>query len=290
MPLPPRQPDLVLGPYGHMTIDVAVIPCAGTGTRMRPATRIIPKAMIPVIDRPVIQYVVEEAVACGVSEVVLVVDERPGNPVLSHFTQGPQIPGLEGVTFTAVTQDGPRGLGDALLRTADAVGDRAFICLLSDNMFAVPSTAYTPRLIDAYDGRPVVAVREVDGALLDRYGVVATTGPVIDSLVEVTGAIEKPGADRAPSPWGIVGRYLFPARVFEVIASLDPGHGGELQLTDAIHRMAVEGGVQGCIVDDSLLDIGVPLGLAEATTSVALARPDLAGPYRAYLERVLKEH
>jgi UTP--glucose-1-phosphate uridylyltransferase len=270
-----------------MTVEVAVIPCAGTGTRMRPATRVIPKAMIPVLDRPVIQYVVEEAVACGVSEIVLVVDDRPGNPVVSHFTEGEPIPGLEGVTFTAVIQDGPRGLGDAVLRTASVVGDRAFACLLSDNMFAVPARTYTRSLIEVFDGRPVVAVREIEGYLLERYGVVATSGPVVDSVVEITGAIEKPGATRAPSTLGIVGRYLFPPSVFEVLGSLDPGQAGELQLTDAIHRMAVEGGVRGRIVDDSLLDIGVPLGLAEATTSVALARPDLAPAYRAYLKRAL---
>lgn len=272
-----------------MTVDIAVIPCAGSGTRMRPATRVIPKAMIPVVDRPVIQYVVEEAAACGVSQIVFVVDERAGNPVMSHFTEGEPIPGLEGVTFTAVSQDVPRGLGDAVLRTAAVVGERPFICLLSDNMFAEPANAYTRSLIEAFDGRPVVAVREVGGELLDRYGVVAISGPVVNGVVEVTGAIEKPGADRAPSSLGIVGRYLFPASVFGVLGALDPGHGGELQLTDAIHRMAMESGARGRIVDDSLLDIGVPLGLAEATTSVALARPDLAGPYREYLERVLGE-
>lgn len=272
-----------------MTVDIAVIPCAGSGTRMRPATRVIPKAMIPVVDRPVIQYVVEEAAACGVSQIVFVVDGRAGNPVMSHFTEGEAIPGLEGVSYTAVSQDDPRGLGDAVLRTEPVVGDRPFVCLLSDNMFAAPARAYTRSLIDVYDGRPVVAVREVGGALLDRYGVVATTGPVVDGVVEVTGAIEKPGADRAPSSLGIVGRYVFPASVFGVLAALDPGHGGELQLTDAIHQMAAEGGARGRIVDDSLLDIGVPLGLAEATTSVALARDDLAAPYREYLERLLQE-
>ncbi|MEX0826398.1 MAG: sugar phosphate nucleotidyltransferase [Acidimicrobiia bacterium] len=270
-----------------MTVEIAVIPCAGSGTRMRPATRVIPKAMIPVVDRPVIQYVVEEAVACGVSQIVFVVDERVGNPVMSHFTEGEPIPGLEGVTFTAVSQNVPRGLGDAVLRTAAVVGEHPFICLLSDNMFAEPAHAYTRSLIEVFDGRPVVAVREVGGELLDRYGVVAISGPVVDGVVEVTGAIEKPGVDRAPSSLGIVGRYLFPASVFGVLSAVDPGHGGELQLTDAIHRMALEGGARGRIVDDSLLDIGVPLGLAEATTSVALARPDLAPAYRAYLQQVL---
>jgi UTP--glucose-1-phosphate uridylyltransferase len=271
-----------------MAIEVAVIPCAGAGTRMRPATRVLPKAMIPVVDRPVIQYVVEEAVACGAREVVLVVDERPGDPVMSHFIEGEPIEGLEGIAFVAVSQNEPRGLGDAVLRAAAAVGDRPFVCLLSDNMFPVPSQAFTPALVEPYDGRPVLAVRHVEGDLLDRYGIVDVDEHLGDSLVSVKGAVEKPGADRAPSSLGLVGRYVFPPIVFQVLAGLDPGHGGEIQLTDAIHRIASDGGALGRIVDDSLLDIGVPLGLAEATAAVGLARPDLAVRYREFLERILK--
>jgi len=252
---------------------------------MRPATRVLAKAMIPVVDRPVIQYVVEEAAACGVVEVVLVVDERPGDPVMSHFTQGEPIAGLEGIEFVAVTQDHPRGLGDAVLRAAPVVGDRPFICLLSDNMFPVPARGFTPSLIGPFDGRPVLAVRQIDGELLDRYGVVDVAERLDDNLVSIKGAIEKPGTARAPSNLGLVGRYVFPPAMFEMLAALVPGHGGEIQLTDAIHRMAAEGGALGRIVDDSLLDIGVPLGLAEATAAVALSRPDLTERFRDFLAR-----
>jgi UTP--glucose-1-phosphate uridylyltransferase len=270
-----------------MKVDVAVIPCAGAGTRMLPATRVTPKPMVTVVDRPVIQYVVEEAAACGVAEVVLVIDERPGNPILSHFTQGVPIEGLEGVSFTAVMQDHPKGLGDAVLRAADAVGRRPFVCLLGDNMFPNPANSFTASLVASFDGRAVVAVREIEGDLFDRYGVVEIGRPEGESLVSVTGAVEKPGAEQAPSSLGLVGRYVFPPGIFDALGGLGAGYGGEIQLTDAIDRLAREAGALGQIVDDSLLDVGIPLGLAQATTAVGLSRPDLAVSYRDYLERIL---
>jgi len=270
-----------------MKVDVAVIPCAGAGTRMLPATRVIPKPMIAVVDRPIIQYVVEEAAACGVTEVVLVVDERLGNPVLSHFTEGAPIEGLEAVSFTAVTQDHPRGLGDAVLRAADTVGDRPFICLLSDNMFPNPADSFTASLFASFDGRAVLAVREIEGELFDRYGVVEVGSREGESLVTVTGAVEKPGREQAPSSLGLIGRYVFPPKIFDALDGLVAGYGGEIQLTDAIDRLAREAGALGQIVDGSLLDVGVPIGLAQATTAVGLSRPDLAVSYREYLERIL---
>lgn len=269
-----------------MNIDVAVIPCAGSGTRMRPATRVLPKAMIPVVDRPVIQYVVEEAVAAGVGEVVFVLDDRPGDPVLSHFTEGAPIPGLEDVRFRRVAQDHPKGLGDAVLRAADAVADRPFLCLLSD-MFPVPGLSFARRMVEAFDGRTLVAVRQVGEELLGRYGVVDPVATSDGDLIEIGGAVEKPGTDRAPSNLGIVGRYVFPPSVFESLRAVDPGHGGEIQLTDAINRLAVDEGALALVVGEALLDIGVPAGLLEATAAVGLARDDLAPEFRAWLDRML---
>jgi len=271
---------------GRMNVDVAVIPCAGSGTRMRPATRVLPKAMIPVVDRPVIQYVVEEAVSAGVSEIVLVIDDRPGDPVLRHFVEGKPIPGLQHVTFHDVRQDHPQGLGDAVARAADVVAGRPFLCLLSD-MFPVPGFSFARRMVEAFDGRALVAVREVAGELLDRYGIVEVSAPPVGDLVEIKGAVEKPGADSAPSNLGLVGRYVFPSTIFDAIAAVDPGHGGEVQLTDAINRLAAQEGATGLLVGESLLDIGVPAGLLEATAAVGLARDDLAPAFRAWLKKML---
>ena len=270
-----------------MNVAVAVIPCAGAGTRMRPATTIVPKPLIPVIDRPVIQYVVEEAVEAGITEIVLVVDERPGDPVISHFAAGEPIPGLEGVTFTRVTQEEPRGLGDAVLCARHAVGDRPFLCMLSD-MFPRPGRSYTPRLVAAFDGRTVLAVQEMPDAYLSRWGFVATTGERRDGIVEVVGAVEKPGVD-APSNLGLPGRYVFTPGIFDLLAAQEPGHGGEIQLTDAIDTLATRDGASGLIVGDDLFDTGIPAGLLEATAAVGLARPDLADQFRQALDRMLKQ-
>jgi UTP--glucose-1-phosphate uridylyltransferase len=267
-----------------MNVDVAVIPCAGAGTRMRPATRIVPKPLIPVVDRPVIQYVVEEAVHAGITEVILVVDERPGDPVMAHFTDGDAIEGLEHVTFTRVVQASPLGLGHAVLCAADAVGDRPFMTLLSD-MFPRPERTFAPRLARVFDGRTTVAVRPVPKAFFDRYGIVATGEPDGD-VVPVTGAIEKPGAD-APSDLGLVGRYVFGPDLFDVLRSQDTGFGGELQLTDAIDTLARSEGAIALVVGDDLLDIGMPAGLLEATAVVGLSRPDLAASFREAIAHLM---
>lgn len=270
-----------------MSVEVAVIPCAGAGTRMRPATRVIPKPMIPVVDRPVVQYVVEEAVAAGVREIILVVDERPGDPVLGHFTQGDPIEGLEGVEFRSVVQSNPHGLGDAVARAAPAVGDRPFLCLLPDR-FPVPGAAAVNRMVQAFDGGTVLAVREVSADdELGRYGVVAIGRSLGDDLFEVTGAVEKPGADLAPSRFAIVGRYIFPYQIFAVLESLPAGRGGEIQLTDAIDLIAREQGASGVVVSDGWFDTGVPAGLLEATATVGLSRGDLGPQFREVLTRLL---
>lgn len=252
---------------------------------MRPATRVVPKPLIPVVDRPVIQYVVEEAVAAGIAEIILIVDERPGEPVVAHFTDGDPVPGLESVTFQAVIQHHPLGLGDAVLRARDAVGDRPFVCLLSD-MFPRPGRSFTPRLVSLFDGRPVAAVRRVPAHFFDRYGIVAIGENVIGDVVEIEAAVEKPGA-AAPSDLGLVGRYVFTAEIFADLAAVSPGHGGEIQLTDALDRAARRSGALGLIVGDDLLDIGRPAGLLEATAAVGLARPDLAEDFREALKHLL---
>jgi len=268
-----------------MNVEVAVIPCAGAGTRMRPATRVVPKPLLPIIDRPVIQYVVEEAASAGITEIVLVVDERPGDPVISHFTDGEPIAGLEHVTFRRVSQNEPRGLGDAVLCAAEVVGERPFLCMLSD-MFPRPNRSYTDRLVAAFDGRTVLAVQPMPEEYFVRWGFVATNDDPDQGIVEVTGAIEKPGPD-APSNLGLPGRYVFTPGIFDLLASQQPGHGGEIQLTDAIDALARSDGALGLVVGDDLFDTGIPAGLLEATAAVGLSRPDLADQFREVLRQML---
>jgi UTP--glucose-1-phosphate uridylyltransferase len=271
----------------HERVEVAVIPCAGAGTRMRPASRVVPKPLLTVVDRPVIQYVVEEAIAGGVSEVVFVVDGRPGDPILAHFVDEPPLPGTDGIRFVSVVQPEPAGLGDAVLRAADAVGGRPFLCMLSD-MIPRRGSGFADRLISAYDGRPVVALRRVGTEMADRYGFVSVKATIDAHTVEVDGAVEKPGPGMAPSDLALLGRYVFPSSVFDALSALSAGHGGEIQLTDAIDRLAADGGALGVDVGDTLLDTGTPAGMLEATVVVAMARPDLAPALRETL-RLLDE-
>ncbi|NND85285.1 MAG: UTP--glucose-1-phosphate uridylyltransferase [Acidimicrobiia bacterium] len=265
-----------------MPVEVAVIPAAGRGTRMQPATFTVPKPLIPVLEKPVIQYVVEEAAEAGITEVVFVVGDDAR--VLDHFTGSSPVPGLEHISFSAVRQPEPLGLGHAVLCAREAVGDRPFLVQLSD-MFPVPGESFTHRMTESERG--MVAVQHVDDALLDRYGVVAIGDWLEEDVATMTGAVEKPGAANAPSDLGILGRYTFPSRTFDVLAALPPGHGGEIQLTDAIDALAKEGALAALVVEHALLDTGVPLGLAEATVSVGLRRPDLSAEFRLHVAEEL---
>lgn len=265
-------------------VDLAVVPAAGLGTRMRPATRAIPKAMLPVVDRPAVQHVAEEAVRAGVSEVVFIVDPGVGSLIEKHFSEGGPLPGLEDLVIRTVVQDNPGGLGHAVLTARQAIDDRDFFCLLVDNMVR-PGADVLPALAAAADGGSVVALREVGPHMLERYGVVIP-GDRQESSLEVLGAVEKPGVENAPSNLGLVGRYLFTPEILEALGGLEPGHGGEIQLTDAINVVAGRGRCRGVIGEHDLLDIGIPVGLLEAAVVLGLARPEYADDLRAILRSV----
>lgn len=249
---------------------------------MRPATRVVPKALIPVVDRPTVQYAVEEAARSGVGEVVVVVDPEVGDLVRAHFSQTEPLPGLSGVTVTAVVQEEPRGLGDAVAVAREAVGDRPFFCLLVDNI-VYPGHDVLAETAGASDGRSVVCLRSLTPQLLSRYGVVIPGEWLDDRVLEVKGAVEKPGVENAPSQLGLVGRYLFDPEIFDALDGLAPGHGGEIQLTDAIRAIAGRGRCLGVVIEEDLLDVGTPLGLLEASTVLGVEHPDWGKPYREFL-------
>lgn len=249
-----------------MSIEVAVIPAAGRGTRMRPATRVVPKALITVLDRPAIQYAVEEAARAGASEAIVVVDLDAGHLIAQHFSLGDPLPGLEEVRVRPVVQEEALGLGHAVYEAAEMVGDRPFFCLLSDNIVRPGQDVLEVMAAGSDDGDvSVMCLRRLSDEFLSKYGVVVP-GPGQDGpYLELTGAVEKPGADRAPSRLGLVGRYLFTAEVFTILADLKPGVGEEIQLTDAIDELGRRGRLRGYIADTDLLDTGTPEGLYEAT-------------------------
>jgi len=260
-------------------IDLAVIPAAGRGTRMRHATLVVPKAFLPVVDRPAVQYGVEEAVRAGATEVIIVVDPGVTSLVESHFSN--PLPGIDHVKVTTVTQPEPLGLGHAVLCAKDAVAGRPFFCLLADN---IPRVDVLDRMAGAFDGTSIVSLRELDDDFLRRYGVIVPGEWRSEDVVEVRGAVEKPGVERAPSRLGLIGRYLFTAEVFDALEGLEPGVGGEVQLTDAIDRLGRDERCRGMVSPADLLDVGNPAGLLEATTVLGLASEEFGEAYRRFLE------
>ncbi|MDH3307686.1 MAG: sugar phosphate nucleotidyltransferase [Acidimicrobiia bacterium] len=264
--------------------EVAVIPAAGRGTRMRPASRVVPKALITVVDRPCIQWAVEEAARSGATKVILVVNAEAGQSIHDHFHAEGPLPGLEDVRIRVAIQKEPHGLGHAVWTAQEEVGDRSFYCLLADTI-APPGVDFLTPLADA-GGSNAVTLRELTDEYLERYGVIVPGAMRSDDVVEVKGAIEKPGKAKAPSNLGLVGRYVFSPEVFEVLATSEPGVGGEIQLTDAIDRLGRSGSCVGVIAPEDVLDVGNPLGLVEATTILGLAMPELRDDYRAFLARL----
>jgi len=266
-------------------VPVAVIPAAGRGTRMRPATRSVPKALLPVVDRPVIQWIVEEGMRAGVAEFVVVVSPGVDDLLYSHFEgmEGlEELKGFADVTLTWVVQEQARGLGHAVLQAQEAVDRRPFFCLLGDNL-VVPGRDHLAAMAEASDGRSVVCLRPLTDEDLERYGVAEVGEALAERVVEVTGAVEKPGRERAPSRLGFVGRYLFTPEIFPLLAGLSPGYGGEIQLTDAIARLGETGRCLGWVADEDLLDVGNPSGYLEASTALGLWHPAVGARYREFL-------
>jgi UTP--glucose-1-phosphate uridylyltransferase len=256
---------------------------------MQPATRSVPKALLPVVDRPAIQWIVEEAMRAGVGEVVVIVNPGVDDLLFAHF-EGMEgldaLDGFGGVRLTWVVQPEARGLGDAVLHSREAVGDRNFFVLLGDNL-VVPGRDQLGYLAAASDGRSVMCLRALDDDGLEKYGVIVPGAEVAPHLVEITGAVEKPGVEAAPSRLGFVGRYLFTPALFDHLAGLKPGFGGEIQLTDGIDRLARTEGCLGWEADSDLLDIGTPLAYLEASTRLGIWHPDTRHEYREFLESLL---
>jgi UTP--glucose-1-phosphate uridylyltransferase len=233
---------------------------------MRPATRVVPKALITVVDRPAIQYAVEEAARAGANEAIVVVDLDAGHLIAQHFSLGGPLPGLEDIRVRPVVQEEALGLGHAVFEAAEMVGDRPFFCLLSDNI-ARPGNDVLEEMAEGSNGGEVsvMCLRRLNDEFLSKYGVVIPSSEESNGFLDLGGAVEKPGADEAPSRLGLVGRYLFTPEIFAILDKTTPGVGGEIQLTDAIHELGRSGRLRGFVADTDLLDVGTPEGLIEAT-------------------------
>ncbi|HEX9010097.1 MAG TPA: UTP--glucose-1-phosphate uridylyltransferase GalU [Holophagaceae bacterium] len=283
-------------------IRKAVIPVAGLGTRFLPATKAQPKEMLPLVDKPVIQHVVEEAIRAGVEHLVLVTG-RGKQAIENHFDvayeledtlrrRGKQsdLDQIQGIThlaqFAYVRQGEPLGLGHAVLCARHAIGEEPFALLLGDDVFDERDSALES-LIAAFHatGKSVVGVQEVPEAHLSRYGIVNAPADH-PTAWNVTAIVEKPTPDRAPSRWAVVGRYVLTPRVFEHLARLEPGVGGEYQLTDALARLAEEGQLVAAPIPAKRYDTGDKLEYLKANVEFALKREDLREAFMAYLKEL----
>jgi UTP--glucose-1-phosphate uridylyltransferase len=289
-----------------MRVRKAVIPAAGLGTRFLPATKSTPKEMIPLVDKPGIQYVVEEAVRAGIED-VLIVTGRTKRTIEDHFDRSPEleaalerggkadlveqmraIAGMARVHF--VRQDEPRGLGHAVGMARCHVGDEPFAVLLPDDLMAEGSTLLAD-MIGACEatGGSVVALKRFGPEEISSYGVVDPAGPAReDGLVPIATMVEKPAAADAPSDLAIMGRYVLTPAVFDHIAALRPGAGGELQLTDAMVALAAEEPFHGLVFDAGRYDTGNKLDWLRATVEVALGHPELGGGFRQALAEIVR--
>ncbi len=285
-------------------IRKAVIPVAGLGTRFLPITKAQPKEMLPLVDKPVIQHVVEEAIRAGVESIVLVTG-RGKQAIENHFDVAyeledtlqrrgktedlEQVRGITALSqFAYVRQGEPLGLGHAVLCARHAVGNEPFALLLGDDVFAEEHPALES-LVAAYEqtGKSVVGVQEVPLEHVSRYGIVSA--PKDPSKVwDVTHIVEKPKPADAPSRYAVVGRYILSPRVFDHLAALEPGVGGEYQLTDALMKLAEEGQLVACPIPAKRFDTGNKLDYLKANVEFALKREDLGADFLAYLRNVVK--
>jgi UTP--glucose-1-phosphate uridylyltransferase len=294
------------------TVDTVIIPAAGLGTRFMPAAKAVPKEMLPIADTPTIQLIIEEAVAAGIKHVVLVTG-RNKESIVDHFDYAFELEntlrargkhkdadGLkaiaEMVTITAIRQREPKGLGHAVLAAHPIVGNRPAAVLLGDDLIFQSEPQQKPaigQLLDAFrrTGKGVIALMQVPRDQVYLYGAAeGTFGTGVDArLMRINALVEKPPKGTERTDQAVIGRYVLPASIWPLLKDTRPGTGGEIQLTDALARLAVTEGLYGYQFEGRRIDAGDKVGFLEASLWYALHREDLKEPTRTMLMRLLKE-
>ena len=286
-------------------IRKAVIPAAGFGTRFLPATKSQPKEMLPIVDTPVIQYVVEEAVASGITDILIVIGKGK-RAIEEHFDrnfyleaqlkeQGKKeelarirkISELADIHF--VWQKELKGLGDAVNCAKLHVGDQPFAVLLGDALLSCESPA-TKQLVEVYDRHKesVVMIQQIERERVSRYGVISGE-EISPSVYKLDGLVEKPTPAEAPSNLAVAGRYIFTPDIFDCLARIEPGKGGELQLTDAMQLMLAHNPMYGRLLDGKRYDIGNKQGFIKTNIEFALKSEDIADELKEYIKEIAKE-
>lgn len=289
------------------TVKKAVIPAAGLGTRFLPATKAQPKEMLPIVDKPTLQYIIEEAVASGVEE-ILIITGRNKKSIEDHFDKSVELElELENkgktelleivrnisnmVNIHYIRQKEPKGLGDAIYCARYFIGDEPFAVMLGDDI--VDNEGGKPclkQLIDAYEKyeTTILGVQEVAKEDTDKYGIVNGT-KVAEDVYKVKDLVEKPEPEKAPSNVAILGRYIIMPEIFDILRELPPGKNSEIQLTDALEKLSEKKDVYAYEFEGKRYDLGDKHGFLQATVDFALKRPDLRDGFLEYITKVSKK-
>lgn len=284
-------------------LRTCVFPCAGLGTRFFPATKVIPKEMLPLVDKPILQYGIEEARDSGLDKLIIVMSQGKES-IIDHFDRSfplerslaeqekfDLLSEVESVgkmvNLISVRQKEALGLGHAVLTARDAVGDQPFAVVLPDDVILADDPCLLQmRRVYEDTGRPVVALMEVTPQETTRYGVVA--GEMLGNRrFRITDMVEKPKRN-PPSNYAIIGRYILPPDIFPLIEKTQRGAGGEIQLTDALRELVMQGEFYGYLFEGRRYDVGEKIGYLKATVDYALRHPTLSGEFREYLQELIE--
>ncbi|OLO42347.1 UTP--glucose-1-phosphate uridylyltransferase [Alkalihalophilus pseudofirmus] len=289
-----------------MKVRKAIIPAAGLGTRFLPATKAQPKEMLPIVDKPTIQYIVEEAIASGIEDIIIVTG-RGKRAIEDHFDKSYELEEtlaskgkyeileeIQGISNLAnihyIRQKEPKGLGHAIACASSFVGNEPFAVMLGDDIVEseVPCLKQLINVFNHYSSS-VIGVQQVPDQDVSKYGIINPKSTEIEpGTMQVNGLVEKPSVEEAPSNYAIMGRYVLRPEIFSILKDLEPGAGGEIQLTDAINQLNQSQAVLAYHFDGKRYDVGDKFGFVKATVDFALRREDLKEDVEAYLRQLLK--
>ena len=286
-------------------VTKAVIPAAGLGTRFLPATKACPKEMLPIVDKPTIQYIIEEALASGIKDILIITGHNKRS-IEDHFDYNPElelnlrehgkdellalVKKIGDINLHYIRQKEPKGLGHAILCAKSFVGDEPFAVLLGDDVVYNEEKPCLQQLLDVYDatGASVLGCQTVPQEKVSSYGIVANEATEDARIFKVNDMVEKPAVEEAPSRLAVLGRYVITPEIFAILEQTAPGRGGEIQLSDALKVLAKEQAMYAYDFVGRRYDVGDKQGYLEATVEYALRRPELREKFLRYLQQIVK--
>ena len=286
-------------------VTKAVIPAAGLGTRFLPATKACPKEMLPIVDKPTIQYIIEEALASGIKDILIITGHNKRS-IEDHFDYNPElelnlrehgkdelltmVKEIGDINLHYIRQKEPKGLGHAILCAKSFVGDEPFAVLLGDDVVYNEEKPCLQQLLDVYDttGASVLGCQTVPQEKVSSYGIVASEATEDARIFKVNDMVEKPTVEEAPSRLAVLGRYVITPEIFAILEQTAPGRGGEIQLTDALKVLAKEQAMYAYDFVGRRYDVGDKQGYLEAMVEYALRRPELREKFLCYLQQIVK--